>query len=52
MKLTTPFTDLKNATSDLRRMHEFIYKFPKNLRQDYWEKECIDHPAISHCKIY
>ena len=52
MKLTTPFTALKNATSDLWRMHDFNYQLPKDLRQDYWEKECIDHPTSSHCKVY
>ena len=52
MKITTPFTALKNATSDLWRMHDFNYQLPKDLRQDYWEKECIDHPTSSHCKVY
>ena len=52
MKLTTPLTALKNATSDFWRMHDFNYQLPKDLSQDYWEKECIDHPTSSHCKIY
>ena len=52
MKLNTPLTSLRNATSDLWRMHDFNYQLPKDLRQDYWEKECIDHPTSSHCKVY
>ena len=52
MKLNTPFTSLKNATSDIWRMHDFNYKLPKEAKQDYWEKECIDHPTSSHCKVY
>ena len=52
MKLTTPFNALINATSDIWRMHDFNYKLPKEVKQDYWEKECIDHPTSSHCKVY
>ena len=40
MRLTTPFTALRNATSDMWRMHDFNYQLPKDQRQDYWEKEC------------
>ena len=52
MRLTTPFTALRNATSDIWRMHDFNYQLPKDQRQNYWEKECIDHPTSSHCKVY
>jgi len=52
MRLTTLLTALRNATSDSWRMHDFNYQLPKDLRQDYWEKECIDHPTSSHCKVY
>ena len=54
MKLTTPFTALRNATSDIWKMHDFNYQLPKSKdhRQDYWEKECIHHPTSSHCKVY
>ena len=52
MKLNTPFTSLRNATSDIWRMHDFNYTLPKEEKQDYWEKECIDHPSSSHCKVY
>ena len=38
MRITTPFTALKNATSDIWRMHDFNYQLPKDQRQDYWEK--------------
>ena len=52
MRLTTPLTALRNATSDMWRMHDFNYRLPKDQRQDYWEKECKDHPTSSHCKVY
>ena len=52
MKLTTPFPDLRNATSDMWIMHDFNYKLPKEAQQDYWDKECIDHPTSTHCKVY
>ena len=29
MKLTTPFTAIRNATLDIWRMHYFNYKLPK-----------------------
>jgi len=32
MRLTTPFTALKNATSDMWRMHDFNYRLPKDQR--------------------
>ena len=52
MKLTTPFTALRNATSDMWRMHDFNYQFPKKELKKYWDKECIAHPTNNHCKIY
>ena len=52
MRLTNPFTALRNATSDILRMHDFNYQLPMDLRQDYWEKECKDNPTSSHCKLY
>ena len=33
MKLTTLFTALRNATSDIWRMHDFDYQLPKDLRK-------------------
>ena len=52
MKLTAPLTALRIATSDIWRMHDFNYKLPEEVRKDYWEKECLDHPTSSHCKVY
>ena len=52
MKLTTTFNALKNAISDMWRMHDFNYKLQKESKQDYWDKECIDHPTSTHCKVY
>ena len=51
MKLTTPFTALRNATSDMWRMHDFNYQLPKK-EENYWNDECIAHPTNSQCKIY
>ena len=52
MKLTTPFTVLRNATSDVWKMHDFNYQLPQNEAKDYWEQECLKHPTSSHCKVY
>ena len=52
MKLTTPFIALKNATSDIVRMHYFNDELPKDIRQNYLGKECLDHSTIAHCKVY
>tara|TARA_Y100000589_G_C26828149_1_gene496816 strand:- start:299 stop:517 length:219 start_codon:yes stop_codon:yes gene_type:complete len=46
MKLTASFNVLRNATSDMRRMHYFNYKLQKEATQDFWEKEFIDYPKI------
>ena len=52
MILTTSFTAIRNATSDIWSMQDFNYQLPKDPRQDYCEKECKNHPTSSHCKIY
>ena len=52
MKLTTPFTALRNATLDMWRMHDFNYQLPKKKEKKYWNGECIAHPTNSHCKLY
>ena len=39
MRLTTPFTAFRNATSDIWRMHDFNYQLTKDQRKDYWEKD-------------
>ena len=52
MKLTTPFTALRNATLDIWEMHDFNYQLTKKEVKKYWEQECTVHPANSHCKIY
>ena len=51
MKLTTPFTALKNATLDIWIIHDCNYQLPKDLKQDLCEKECNAHPTSSYCKI-
>ena len=52
MRPNNLFTALRNLTLDIWRMHDFNYQLPKNPKQDYWDKECIDHPTSSHCKVY
>ena len=52
MKLTTPFTALKNATSNMCRIHYFNYQLPKKALQKFWDQECMEHPTNNHCKIY
>ena len=52
MKLSSPFTVLKNVISDIRRMHDFSYKLPPETHDEFWEKECADHPTASTCKTY
>ena len=31
MRLTTPITALRNATTDIWRMHDFNYQLPKDI---------------------
>ena len=52
MKFTTPLITLKNATSDIWRMHDFNYQLPKKEENAFWSQECMRHPTNSHCKIY
>ena len=52
MRLTTLFTAIRNATSDIWRMHDFNYQLPKDDGKNYWGKECIEHPISSYCKVY
>ena len=52
MKLTTPFAVLRNATSDIWRMHDFNYQLPKKKGTEFWNQECMERPTNSHCKIY
>ena len=52
MKLTTLLTALRNAISDIWKMHDFNYQLPEDLKKDYWTKECQDHPTSAHCKVY
>ena len=52
MKLTNPFIELRNKTSNIWRMHDFNCKLPKEVKQDYWDEECIEHPTSAHYKVY
>ena len=52
MKLTTPFTALKNAISGIWRIYDFNYQLPKKEEKNYWNDECMAHPTNSQCKIY
>ena len=50
MKLLTPLTVIINATSNMWRIHDFNYKLPKEAKQNFWEKECIENPTSVPCK--
>ena len=52
MKLTTPFSAIKNALGDIRMMHDFSYTVPIETREEFWEKECNLHPTALTCKVY
>ena len=52
MKLRTPFNMFKNALSDIRTMHDFSYTVPNETREEILDKECINHPTASTCKVY
>ncbi len=52
MKLTTPLTAMKNALSDIRKMHDFSYKIPPETREEFWANECNLHPTALTCKAY
>ncbi len=52
MKLRTPFNIIKNALSDIKTMHDFTYTVPTETRDEFWHKECINHPTSSNCKVY
>ena len=52
MKLFNPFTVIKIAISDIRRMHDFSYKVPPETHDEFWVNECTNHPTASTCKTY
>ena len=52
MKLINPLNALRNATSDIWRMHDFNYEIPTNKSKNFWEKECLEHPTSANCKMY
>ena len=52
MKLKNSLRIIKNALSDIRTMHDFSYKIPNETRDEFWDKECRNHPTASTCKVY
>ena len=52
MKLRTSFNLIKNALIDIRTMHDFSYTVPNETRDEFWDKECTNHPTASTCKVY
>jgi len=52
MKLIDPLIALKNSLSDIRKIHDFNYTVPAETRDEFWNKECLNHPTASTCKIY
>ena len=52
MKLAALYAAFRKVTWEILRINDFNYQLPKDINQDYWAEECIDHPTISHCKVY
>jgi len=46
MKLTTPFTILNNKFNEM----DLIRKEMKH--EEFWDKECREHPTNNQCKVY
>ena len=51
MKLAYSFNALRNTTSYIWCIHDFNYMLPKEAKQDYWERECIDNPMSVYYKF-
>ena len=41
MKLRTPFNMIKNALSDIGKMHDFSYTVPNETRDEFWTKNVV-----------
>ncbi len=52
MKLRTPFSLTKKASSDIRTMYDSYSKLPTETRDEFWNKECATHPTKSICRTY
>ena len=52
MKFTTPLNAIKNATTDMWKMHDYNYQLPKKEVKKYWDQERMVHPTNNHCKVY
>ena len=46
------FNMIKNVLSDIRTMHDFTYTVPNETTDEFWDKECSNHPSASTCKLY
>ena len=46
MKLTTPFTILNKKFNEM----DLIRKLMKH--EEFWDKECREHPTNNQCKVY
>jgi len=45
MKLSTPFSVIKNALSDIRVMHDLNSEIPVKTREVFCKEECEIHPT-------
>ena len=52
MKLRTPFNVIKKVLSDIQTMQVFSYTVQTHARDEFWDKECINYPTASTCKVY
>ena len=42
----------QKSKSDIRTMQDFSYRVPNETRDEFWDKECSNHPTASTCKVY
>ena len=46
------FHIIKNALIDIRTMHDLSYTVQNETRDEFWDKECCNHPTASTCRVY
>ena len=52
MKLANTFTILPRFLNAFNYVDTKVETPKKEIKQTYWEKECLEHPTNNHCLIY
>ena len=52
MKLANTFTILPRFLNAFNYVDSKVETPKKEIKQTYWEKECLEHPTNNHCLIY